>query len=59
MDPSHLTQKSQEALHSAQAKVLRYGRFAVQPILVDRDRGITRTGDVVLAGMAECGPVRT
>jgi ATP-dependent Clp protease ATP-binding subunit ClpB len=25
MDPSHLTQKSQEALHDAQTKALRFG----------------------------------
>jgi len=29
MDPSHLTQKSQEALHDAQTKALRYGHTAV------------------------------
>src|ERR1700759_549297 len=29
MDPSHLTQKSQEALHDAQTKALRYGHSEV------------------------------
>ena len=29
MDPSHLTQKSQEALHDAQTKALRFGHTEV------------------------------
>jgi ATP-dependent Clp protease ATP-binding subunit ClpB len=29
MDPSHLTQKSQEALHDAQTKALRYGHIQI------------------------------
>ena len=29
MDPSHLTQKSQEALHDAETKALRFGHTEV------------------------------
>ena len=32
MDPSHLTQKSQEALHDAQTKALRYGHPEVDGV---------------------------
>jgi len=45
MDPSHLTQKSQEALHDAQTKALRYGHTEVDGehlllALLDQSEGI-------------------
>jgi ATP-dependent Clp protease ATP-binding subunit ClpB len=45
MDPSHLTQKSQEALHDAQTKALRYGHTEVDGehlllALLDQPEGI-------------------
>ncbi len=45
MDPSHLTQKSQEALHDAQTKALRYGHTDVDGehlllALLDQQHGI-------------------
>ena len=45
MDPNHLTQKSQEALHDAQTKALRFGHTEVDPehlllALLDQSEGI-------------------
>ena len=45
MDPSHLTQKSQEALHDAQTKALRFGHSEVDGehlllALLDQQDGI-------------------
>ncbi len=45
MDPSHLTQKSQEALHDAQTKALRFGHTEVDVehlllALLDQAEGI-------------------
>ena len=45
MDPSHLTQKSQEALHDAQTKALRFGQTEVDGehlllALLDQQDGI-------------------
>ena len=45
MDPSHLTQKSQEALHDAQTKALRFGHTEVDGehlllALLDQAEGI-------------------
>ena len=45
MDPSHLTQKSTEALHDAQTKALRYGHTEVDGehlllALLDQQDGI-------------------
>jgi ATP-dependent Clp protease ATP-binding subunit ClpB len=31
MDPNRLTQKSQEALHDAQTKAMRYGHTQIEP----------------------------
>ena len=46
MDPSHLTQKSDEALHDAQTKALRFGHTEVDGehlllALLDQAEGIT------------------
>ena len=45
MDPNHLTQKSQEALHDAQTKALRFGHTEVDVehlllALLDQSEGI-------------------
>jgi ATP-dependent Clp protease ATP-binding subunit ClpB len=45
VDPNHLTQKSQEALHDAQTKALRYGQTEVEPehlllALLDQPEGL-------------------
>ena len=62
MDPNHLTQKSQEALHDAQTKALRFGHTEVDAehlllALLDQSEGIVpRCSARPARTRTSCGP---